>query len=165
MAENVNVSAGGVIPTTPGSAGLQTQVPGQSSTVSGLADASGGIAPGNLVETDIDEQLFRFQSEDTALMSLMLKAKKVKVASPEVEHYMIDEQRATLTVNAAVTAGNGNSFILPLESNDQQIPRDYHTLLVCGVNGYEADGSTATPGKDPTSSFRSPLLCTCRSAA
>ena len=148
MAENVNVSAGGAIPTTPGSAGLQTQVPGQSSTVSGLADASGGIAPGNLVETDIDEQLFRFQSEDTALMSLMLKAKKVKVASPEVEHYMIDEQRATLTVNAAVTAGNGNSFILPLESNDQQIPRDYHTLLVCGVNGYEADGSTATPGKD-----------------
>ena len=79
MAENVNVSAGGAIPTTPGNAGLQTQVPGQSSTVSGLADASGGIAPGNLVETDIDEQLFRFQSEDTALMSLMLKAKKVKV--------------------------------------------------------------------------------------
>lgn len=148
MAENVNVSAGGAIPTTTGSAGLQTQVPGQSSTVSGLADASGGIAPGNLVETDIDEQLFRFQSEDTALMSLMLKAKKVKVASPEVEHYMIDEQRATLTVNTAVAAGSGNSFILPLESNDQQIPRDYHTLLVCGVNGYEADGSTATPGKD-----------------
>ena len=115
MAENVKVSAGGAVAATPGSAGLQTQVPGQSSTVSGLADASGGIAPGNLVETDIDEQLFRFQSEDTALMSLMLKAKKVKVGSPEVEHYMIDEQRATLTVNAPVNAGSGNSFILPLE--------------------------------------------------
>lgn len=148
MAENVNVSAGGAIATAPGSAGLQTQVPGQSSTVSGLADASGGIAPGNLVETDIDEQLFRFQSEDTALMSLMLKAKKVKVSSPEVEHYMIDEQRATLTVNSAVASGSGNSFILPLDSNDQQIPRDYHTLLVCGVNGYAADGSTVTAGKD-----------------
>lgn len=57
MAENVNVSAGEAVATTAGSAGLQTQVPGQSSTVSGLADASGGIAPGNLVETDIDEQL------------------------------------------------------------------------------------------------------------
>ena len=114
MAENVNVSAGGAVATAPGSAGLQTQVPGQSSTVSGLADASGGIAPGNLVETDIDEQLFRFQSEDTALMSLMLKAKKVKVASPEVEHYMIDEQRATLTVQTSVSSGSGNSFILPL---------------------------------------------------
>lgn len=147
MAENVNVSAGGAIATTTGSAGLQTQVPGQSSTVSGLADASGGIAPGNLVEADIDEQLFRFQSEDTALMSLMLKAKKVKVSSPEVEHYMIDEQRSTLTVNNAVSAGTGNSFILPLEANDQQIPRDYHTLL-CDVDGYTADGKTKTPGKN-----------------
>lgn len=148
MAENVNVSAGGAVATQAGSAGLQTQVPGQSSTVSGLADASGGIAPGNLVEPDIDEQLFRFQGEDTPLMSLMLKAKKVKVNSPEVEHYMIDEQRATLTVNTAVTEASGNSFILPLESNDQQIPRDYHTLLVCGVNGYASDGKTTTPGKD-----------------
>lgn len=148
MAENVNVATGAAIPTSTGSAGLKTQVPGQSSTVSGLADASGGIAPGNLVETDIDEQLFRFQSDDTPLMSLMLKAKKVSVNSPEVEHYMIDEQRATLTVNDAVSAGTGNSFILPLESNDQQIPREYHTLLVCGVDGYAADGQTATPGKD-----------------
>lgn len=148
MAENVNVATGAAIPTSTGSAGLQTQVAGQSSTVSGLASASGGIAPGNLVETDIDEQLFRFQSEDTALMSLMLKAKKVDVNSPEVEHYMIDEQRATLTVNSAVAQGSGNSFILPLESNDQQIPREYHTLLVCGVDGYSEDGQTSTPGKD-----------------
>jgi hypothetical protein len=148
MAENVNVSAGGAIPTTPGSVGLQTQVPGQSSTVSGLADASGGIAPGNLVETDIDDQLFIFQSEDTALMSLMLKAKKVSVSSPEVEHYMIDEQRATLNVSARVQAGNSNSFILPLDANDQQIPREYHTLLVTGVDGYDPTGQTATPGKD-----------------
>ncbi|MDO5751334.1 MAG: hypothetical protein Q4P78_09120, partial [Rothia sp. (in: high G+C Gram-positive bacteria)] len=146
MAENVQVSAGGAIPTTPGSVGLNTQVPGQSSTVSGLADASGGIAPGNLVEADIDDQLFRFQSEDTALMSLMLKAKKVKVNSPEVEHFMIDEQRATLRVNTEVAAGDSNMFVLPLDANDQQIPRDYHTLLVCGVNGYDAEGKNLTPG-------------------
>lgn len=148
MAEE-KVPVGGVQPTaTPGSAGMNTQVPGQGSTVSGLAGASGGIVAGHLVEPDIDEQLFRFQSEDTALMSLMLKAKKVSVSSPEVEHYMIDEQRATLTTNSEVAKGDANSFILPLESNDQQIPRDYHTLLVCGVNGYSADGSTETPGKD-----------------
>lgn len=148
MAENVNVSSGGGLNASVGSAGVKSQVPGQSSTVSGLADASGGIAPGNLVETDIDEQLFRFQSEDTALMSLMLKAKKVKVSSPEVEHYMIDEQRSTLTVSSGVSEGSANSFILPLESEDQQIPRDFHTLLVCNVNGYTADGSAQTPGKD-----------------
>lgn len=148
MAENVNVTNGAAVNPTVGSAGLATQVPGQSNTVSGLANATGGIAAGNLVETDIDEQLFRFQGEDTPLMSLMLKAKKVTVKSPEVEHYMIDEQRATLTVNSQVNSATANTFILPLESNDQQIPRDFHTLLVCGVSGYNADGSTATPGKD-----------------
>lgn len=145
--ENVNTAP--LTGTTPaqGSAGLNTQVPGQSSTVSGLAGASEGLEPGNLVETDIDEQLFRFQSEDTALMSLMLKAKKVNVKSPEVEHYMIDEQRATLTVKSQVSSSGANTFILPLESNDQQIPRDYHTLLICGVSGYDPDGTTVTPGK------------------
>ena len=148
MAETVNVNAGVSLNPSSGSAGLSTQLPGEGSTVSSLASASGGVGAGNLTEADIDEQLFRFQSEDTALMSLMLKAKKVKVNSPEVEHYMIDEQRATLTVSSAVTKGSANSFILPLESNDQQIPRDYHTLLLCGVNGYAPDGSTVTPGKD-----------------
>lgn len=145
--ENVNTAP--LTGTTPaqGSAGLNTQVPGQSSTVSGLAGASEGLEPGNLVETDIDEQLFRFQSEDTALMSLMLKAKKVNVKSPEVEHYMIDEQRATLTVKSQVSSSGANTFILPLESNDQQIPRDYHTLLICGVSGYAPNGTTVTPGK------------------
>lgn len=146
MAETVPV--GGDAPTTsPGSAGIQSQVPGQASTVSGLSGASGGIAPGNLVEPDIDDQLFRFQSEDTALMSLMLKSKKVKVNSPEVEHYMIDEQRAVLTTSTAVAAASSNSFILPLDSNDQQIPRDYSTLLVKGVDGYNAAGSATTPGQ------------------
>lgn len=148
MAEQVTVTEGGAVQPSAGSAGLSTQVPGQSTTVSGMAAATGGIAPGHMVEADIDDQLFRFQGEDTPLMSLMLKAKKVAVKSPEVEHYMIDEQRATLTVNSKVSKASANSFILPLESNDQQIPRDYHTLLVCGVNGYESDGATETPGKD-----------------
>lgn len=34
----------------PGSAGLKTQVPGAMASVSNLASATGGIAPGNLVE-------------------------------------------------------------------------------------------------------------------
>ncbi len=38
-------------PTT-GSAGLRTQVPGAMASVSNLARATGGIAPGNLVQTD-----------------------------------------------------------------------------------------------------------------
>ena len=100
--ETVIAGSGAAVPTSPGTAGVQSQAPGQATTVSTVAGATGGIAPGNLVETDIDDQLFRFQSEDTALMSLMLKAKKVKVNSPEVEHFMIDEQRSSLTTDTAV---------------------------------------------------------------
>lgn len=146
--ETVNLSNGGGAQPQPGSAGVSTQLPGQSTTISNVAGATGGINGGNLVETDIDEHLFSFQSEDTALMSLMLKCKKVSVDAPEVDHYMIDEQRSTLTVATAVSAGDGGAFVLPLVSKDQQIPRDYHTLLVKGVWGYAEDGTTRTPGKD-----------------
>lgn len=145
--ENVIAGTGAAVPTSPGTAGIQSQAPGNPTTVSSVAGATGGIAPGNLIETDIDEQIFRFQSEDTALMSLMLKAKKVKVNSPEVEHFMIDEQRSTLTTDTAVAKSSKVQFVLPLVSSDQNIPRDYHTLLVPDVDGYTPDGQTVTPGK------------------
>ena len=145
--ETVTVGSGAAVPTSTGTAGVQSQAPGQATTVSTVAGATGGIAPGNLVETDIDDQLFRFQSEDTALMSLMLKAKKVKVNSPEVEHFMIDEQRSSLTTDTAVAASSKAQFVLPLAASDQNIPRDYHTLLVPDVDGYAPDGKTVTPGK------------------
>ena len=134
--------------TTAGTAGLNTQVPGAPATVSTAAAVTGGIAAGNFIQPDIDEQLFRFQSEDTALMSLMLKARKVQVNSPEVEHFMIDEQRSSFTTSESVSASSGNQFALPLSAADQNIPRSYHTLLVKGVSGYAADGVTPTPGKD-----------------
>lgn len=146
--ETVTVGSGNAPTPQPGSAGVASQLAGNPTTVSGVASATGGIAPGNLIETDIDDQIFRFRSEDTALMSLMLKSKKVKVNTPEVEHFMIDEQRSTLTVTTAVAEGTGAYFVLPLAAKDQAIPRNYHTLLLKGVDGYEADGKTKTPGKD-----------------
>lgn len=148
MAEIENVQAGtGVVKSTTGTAGIQSQVPGASATVGSLSGATGGIGAGNFVEPDIDEQIFRFQSEDTALMSLMLKAKKVSVDSPEVEHYMIDEQRATLTTDTQVTASTKAQFVLPMNASDQNIPRDYQTLLVPDVDGYDEEGKNVTPGK------------------
>lgn len=89
-AENLNVTAG--------TANLQTQVPGAPATVSSAAEVTGGVAAGSFVETDIDDELFQFNSDDTPLMNLMLRAKRVKVNSPEVEHYMIDESRSLITV-------------------------------------------------------------------
>lgn len=58
--ESVNV--GGTNPTpTPGTAGVQSQVPGQVTSVSAVADATGGIAAGNLVESDLDNELVKFK--------------------------------------------------------------------------------------------------------
>lgn len=143
------VQVGGKNPTpTPGTAGVASQVPGAPTTVSGVADATGGVGPGNLVQSDLDQELYKFKSDDTPLMQLMLKAKKVKVNSPEVEHYMIDEPRSSVTSTTKVTAGTAKQFILPLLSNDAEIPRPYGTLLAKGVDGYAEDGTTKTPAKD-----------------
>ncbi len=119
---------------------------GEAATVSAIANATGGINAGNFVETDIDSQLFRFNSDDTPLMNLMLRAKRVKVNSPEVEHYMIDEPKSTLTVAAAV-AGNIAQTMVPLANGEQNLPRQYTTLLVKGVDGYDRTGLNPTPGK------------------
>ncbi len=111
--------------------------------------ATGGIGAGNFIETDIDDRLFRFQSEDTPLMSLMLKARRVKVNSPEVDHFILDDQRSTLVTDSDVESdSNKMYFVLPLTARDQNVPREYHTLLVNGVPGYDDSGKGRTPGRD-----------------
>ena len=133
--------------TVAGTAGLNTQVPGEATTVSATAEATGGIAAGNFIEPDIDDELYRFNSDDTPLMNLMLKAKRVKVNSPEVEHFMIDEARSHVIVAAAVNATEQMQTTLPLRACDQAIPRPYSTLLVKDVDGYDETGAAVTPGK------------------
>lgn len=146
MAEEVSVATGTVAVGT-GTAGLQTQAGGAPATVSSAAEATGGIDGGNFVEVDIDDELFKFNSDDTPLMNLMLKAKKVKIDSPEVDHFMIDEPRSSVTTSAKLEATTGNTGILQLSAEDQNIPRPYGTLLVEGVDGYAEDGKTKTVGK------------------
>lgn len=116
-------------------------------SVSETAEATGGIGPGNFVEPDIDEQLFRFNSDDTPLMNLMLKAKKVKVNSPEVEHYMIEEPSSTVVTTEEVKGGNFQVTV-PLDAKDQNTARPYTTLLARGVDGYDEEGVNPTEGKD-----------------
>ena len=133
---------------TPGSAGVNSQVSGTPSTVSALAGATGGIEAGNFVEPEIDKELFKFKSDDTPLMQLMLRAKRIPVKSPVVRHFMIDEPKSSVSGTTAVTANNSLQFILPLAANDSRIPRPHGTLLVKDVDGYMADGKTRTPGKE-----------------
>lgn len=146
MAEQTVTVATSGAQATAGSAGLKTQVGGAPTTVSAAAEATDGIDAGHFVETDIDDELFKFNSDDTPLMQLMLKAKKVKATSPKVEHYMIDEAKSSVVTTAAVTAGS-SQIALSLGSDDQTLVHAYDTLRVRGVNGY-SDAGIEQPGKD-----------------
>lgn len=133
-----------------GTAGVKSQLPGNAATVSAGAEATGGIGAGNLFASEVDKELFYFKGDDTPLMNLMLgpTTKHVPVASPEVDHYMLDEPRSSFKTASAFAASSGLSGVLPLSANDQSLCAESTTLLVKGVDGYTADGSTATPGKD-----------------
>ena len=148
--ENVSIQqTSAEITPSNGSVGLKTQVPGAASTVSNAANATGGVGAGHFIEQDLDAELFAFKGDDTPLMQLMLKAKKVNVNSAEVEHYMIDEPKSSVTTTAEVAVNaNKNFFALPLDSTEQNLPQEYGTLLVKRVDGYTEDGQKKTPGKD-----------------
>lgn len=112
-----------------GSAGLQTQLGGAPTTVSGVQNASGGM--GELVLPEVDKRIFLFERDKNALMQLMLMAKRVNVNSMEVKHYAIDQGTPIVTV----TGVNGN--IITLVNADKGKVRAYDTLMVKGVKGYD----------------------------
>lgn len=131
-----------------GSAGINSQLPGAPASVSAAADATGGISDANFIATSIDEELFRFNSEDTPLMNLMLKAKKVNVNSPEVDHYMIDEPRTFVVLEDDFGGSPKNREPLPISLSDATLIRPFTTLLAKGINGYDPTGAYETPGRD-----------------
>lgn len=112
-----------------GSAGLQTQLGGAPTTVSGVQNASGGM--GELVLPEVDKRIFMFERDKNALMQLMLMAKRVNVKSMEVKHYAIDQGTPIVTVAGV----NGN--IITLVNADKGKVRAYDTLMVKGVKGYD----------------------------
>ena len=112
-----------------GSAGLQTQIGGAPTTVSGVQNASGGM--GELVLPEVDKRIFMFERDKNALMQLMLMAKRVNVKSMEVKHYAIDQGTPIVTVAGV----NGN--IITLVNADKGKVRAYDTLMVKGVKGYD----------------------------
>ncbi|MCM1153181.1 MAG: hypothetical protein NC328_05965 [Muribaculum sp.] len=125
----------------------ESLIPESAATVNNVAGATGGLDAGNFIETAIDEELFSFNSDDTPLMNIMLKAKRVKVDSPEVDHYMIDEPASSVkTITDLKTSGQQAPLLL--EPADQNLLRPYTTVLARGIDGYAPDGKTKTPGKD-----------------
>jgi hypothetical protein len=147
-------------PDTTGSVGLNTQMPGQPTTVTGIAMQTGGIDRNGFMQPSIDEQLFSFRDFANApLLEMMLKWEQTPVDSPKVMHFMIDEERSFVTTASAVTQDTSNEqFVLPLVSADKKIPAECQTLLVPDVSGYDEHG-VSTPnipimlyvvGKDAT---------------
>ena len=126
---------------------MSTIINGQPVTVSGAAEATGGLDAGHFIESAIDAELLAFNSDDTPLMNLMLRAKRVKVDSPEVDHYMIDEPVSVMYTTEETRNTTQMQVPLPLDPKDQNIPRPYTTLLVKDVDGYDEAGKLSTPGR------------------
>lgn len=143
----VETSTGTITP-APGTGGLGTQVQGQAATVSTAANATGDIGPGHFIESDIDREIYEFNSDDTPLMQLMLRSKRVSVTSPEVEHYALDEPRCQAVTTAKVGDGTDENVVLKLNKADRGLFQPYTTILVKGVDGYDAKGKNKTPGQE-----------------
>ncbi len=111
-----------------GTAGLNTQLGGAPTTVSGVQNATGGM--GELVMPEVDKKLFLFEREQNAFMQLMLIAKRVNVKSMEVKHRAIDQGTPIVTVESV----SGNT--ITLVNADKGKVRAYDTLMVKGVKGY-----------------------------
>lgn len=134
---------------SPGQAGVETQLPGQPTTVSGVAEATGGVGGDGLIQPDIDEQITLIGTDEFVLDGLMRRAKrKVKVTGYEVDHYIIDEQKASVFTKEKYTASNQKQGVIKLESEDQELFQEYGTILVKGVDGYDEKGTTPIAGTD-----------------
>ena len=152
--EEVILTGGTPQEASSGSAGLQTQAGNQPVTVSGAQNVApngqaitgNGMNAGGFIEPDIDDELFKFSSDDTPLMNLMLKAKKVTVQSPEVDHYSIDEPSAMVTVAENVSTGNK----IKLVAADKMKVHAYDVLSTVGVEGFTGnttDSNIAQSGR------------------
>lgn len=129
-----------------GTAGLETHIGGAPTTVSGVANASGGM--GELVLPEVDKRIFMFERDQNALMQLMLMAKRVNVKSMEVKHYAIDQGTPIVTV-ASVSGNN-----ITLVNADKGKVRAYDTLMVKGVKGYNyVTGSGNVKSRRPLQLF------------
>lgn len=145
MEETIKITDEKIQPVA-GTSGTPSQLPGKSATIGNVAIATGGIGAGSLIESDIDRELFRFNNEDAPLMNLMLCAKRVKVNSPEVDHYMIDEPGCTVTTTEDCGGSTRSTVTLPLPAEEQDVIRESCTLLANGIDGYDEKGNK-TPGR------------------
>lgn len=147
MAEEVTMATGAKPTAQPGSAGLNTKMGGQATTVSATKMATEGQGE-EFIKPSIDEKIYKFKQDDTPLMQLMLHARKVTINSAEAKHFMFDEPRSEVKTTTAVAANaSANQFSLPLLGKDQELLQPYDTIICKKVSGYDPTGQSTT-GKD-----------------
>lgn len=113
-----------------GIAGEATQLGGQATTVSNVAEAS------DIIEPDIDEDIVQIASDESVIDTIKRKVKrKVRVNSFEVDHYLIDEKPAVVTL--AEEVAGGTTVVLKFDEGEN-LMEPYYTASVIGVKG--ADG-------------------------
>lgn len=141
LGAEVAVVPGGSPSASPGQAGLNTQVPGEATTVSNVKEAGG-----DLIQPDIDPLITQIATDESVLDTIKRRVKRqVQVDSFEVDHYMIDEKRVSAKTTAAVTeAKTTQTFAITMSSADAKLFYDYSTAIVKGVQGYASDGATKT---------------------
>lgn len=141
LGAEVAVVPGGSPSASPGQAGLNTQVPGEATTVSNVKEAGG-----DLIQPDIDPLITQIATDESVLDTIKRRVKRqVQVDSFEVDHYMIDEKRVSAKTTAAVVeAKTTQTFAITMSSADAKLFYDYSTAIVKGVQGYASDGATKT---------------------
>lgn len=141
LGAEVTVVPGGSPSASPGQAGLNTQVPGEATTLSNAKEAGG-----DLIQPDIDPLITQIATDESVLDTIKRRVKRqVQVDSFEVDHYMIDEKRVSAKTTAEVVEAKGTqTFAITMSSADAKLFYDYSTAIVKGVQGYASDGSTKT---------------------
>lgn len=123
--------------------GLPTRLDGVAATVSAVGEIS------DIIEPDVDDQITQIASEEAIIDTIKRKVKRqIRVNSFEVDHYMIDEKRSKAIVNKACGGGSSVRVKLEFDDADRNIFQPYRSVLIKGVDGYDATGQVKLPGND-----------------
>ena len=124
---------------TPGSDGLQTQMAGQTSSVSNL-EQSGPAA--NIIDEEIDETIAKFRPDFFPIDTIARRAVQKRMrGNYEVTHYDVDSAVIEAeTVNAYTANTSTKRTKLLISTDDKDVFQMYSTIEVLGVNGYDPTG-------------------------
>ena len=145
MLAAVSVVPAGSTTASKGIAGLATQGVGDATTVSNASE----LSP-ELIDADVDSQIVSIASDESIIDTIKRKIRRqVRVASFEVDHYLIDDKRSKAYTNAVYNGIKATRAEIPFSTTgERKIFQEYYTAICKGVNGYDPTGQIELPGVD-----------------